>query len=72
MVLFRPVRHQFQGGEDFRQEQPVAQPAADQIGVLARETQAGALGRVALQQGPRVGVTQRDHAVPAELPDEIL
>ena len=59
MIFLRRVGFQFQGGDNFRQENPVAEFAADDIGVLADKAQTGELGEVTLQQRAGVHVPQR-------------
>ena len=48
---------------------PVAQAAADEVGVLADEAETGALGQVALQQGTGVDVPKGAGGGAAELND---
>ncbi len=69
-VFFRRVGREFEGGEDFGEKNPVAEPAADEVGVLADEAQAGALGEVAFEQRAGVHVPQRAGSRAAELVDE--
>ena len=56
MIRLGPVGREFQRGEDFGKEEPVPQAAADEVGVLAGEAEAGAPGEIALQNGPGVHV----------------
>ena len=55
-ILFRRVRLEFHGGDDLGEENPVAKPAADEIGVFADETEASALSEVAFEQWPRIHI----------------
>lgn len=57
-IFFRGVWSQFKRSDDFREEEPVAHPPADQIGVLADKSQAGSLRQVPLQERSRVHVPQ--------------
>ena len=66
VVAFRLVRLQLGGGEDFGDEKPVAEPAADEVGVFANEAKAGALAKVALEDRPGVHVPKRSHALADE------
>ncbi len=43
VVGLRRIGFEFKGGDDLGQEEPVAESAADQVGVLADESQPGAL-----------------------------
>src|SRR5206468_8300805 len=69
-VFLRRVRLQFQRGEDFRQVKPVAELAADQVGVLADEAQSGPLRQVPFEHWPGVHVPERARARTAEVVDE--
>src|SRR5687768_15282013 len=42
-VWFRVAGRKFEGGDDLGDEKPVSQRAADEVGVLAGEAEAGAL-----------------------------
>lgn len=59
MVSFWRIRLHLEGGDNLTEEEPVAQLTADQVGMLADETQARALGQVSLQQGAGVDVPER-------------
>src|SRR5262249_9783431 len=41
------------------QKEPISEPTADQVGVLADEPDPGALGQVAFEQRPGVDIPQR-------------
>ena len=53
------IGFQFGRGQDLCQEEPIAQTARDQVGVLAHESDARALGQIALQDGPGVDIPER-------------
>src|SRR5262249_25808325 len=53
------VRLEFEGGEDFAEENPVAAGATNEVGVLADEAETGALGEIALEDGAGVNVPER-------------
>lgn len=55
-VGFGGVGVQGECGEDFCEEKPVAESAADEVGVFADEAEAGALGEVAFEDGAGVDV----------------
>ena len=59
MILFRRVRLQLQRGENLRDEKPIAELPADQVGVLADEPKTGTLPEVAFQHGTGVHIPQR-------------
>ena len=67
MILLRRVRFQFQRRDDFREQNPVAELPADDIGVLADKAESGALGEVAFQQRPGVHIPQRAGSGAAKL-----
>ena len=66
-VFFRRVRFQFERRDDFGKENPVAKLAADQVGVLADESESGAFGQVAFQQRTGIDIPQRARAFAAKL-----
>lgn len=57
-VFFRRVGGQFGGGEDFGEEEPVAEGAADEVGVFSDEADASALGEVSFKDGAGVDVPE--------------
>ena len=57
-IPFWRVRLQFQRRDDFAEENPIAEPAADEIGVFADEAEAGALRQVAFEQRTRVHIPE--------------
>ena len=57
-VFFGRVGGQFGGGEDFGEEEPVAEGAADEVGVFSDEADAGALGEVSFEDGAGVDVPE--------------
>ena len=59
MILLRRVRLQFERRDDFREKNPVAESAADEVGVLADEAETGALREVAFQQRAGVHIPER-------------
>ena len=68
VVGLRRVRRQFQRRQDRPQEQPRAELAADQVGVLALPAEAGALGQRLFQQGRGVDEHLQLAAEPALQP----
>ena len=71
VVALRLVRLEFGGGEDFGDKKPVAEPAADEVGVFADEAEAGALAKVALEDWPGVHVPKRTGTVAGERLDAL-
>ena len=59
MVFLRRVRLQFERRQNLGEKNPVAEPAADEVGVLADKAEAGAPGEVALQHRPGVHIPER-------------
>ena len=57
-VSFGRVWEEFCGGEDFGEEEPVAEGAADEVGVFSDEADAGALGEVSFEDGAGVDVPE--------------
>ena len=57
-VFFRRVGGKFGGGEDFGEEEPVAEGAADEVGVFSDEADAGALGEVSFENGVGIDVPE--------------
>ena len=57
-VFFRRVGGEFGGGEDFGEEEPVAEGAADEVGVFSDEADAGALGEVSFEDGTGIDVPE--------------
>ena len=57
-VFFRRVGGEFCGGEDFGEEEPVAEGAADEVGVFSDEADAGALGEVSFEDGTGIDVPE--------------
>ena len=47
---------EFGGGEDFGEEEPVAEGAADEVGVFSDEANAGALSKVSFKNGTSVNI----------------
>jgi len=62
----RFVREESGRGDDFGEKYPVAEAAADQIGVFADETETGPLGEVAFQQRAGVHIPERSCSLAAE------
>jgi len=58
-VALGGVGLEFEGSEDFAEENPIAERAADEVGVLADEAEAGALGEIAFEDRAGVGVPER-------------
>ena len=56
MIGLRSVRFQFEMGDDFGQEKPIAQFSADQVGVLSGKPQSRALCQVAFQKGTGIDI----------------
>src|SRR5207244_7032631 len=65
-IFLRKVRFQFEGRDDFGEENPVAKLAADEVGVFADETESGALRQVAFEQRAGVSIPARTRARAAE------
>ena len=61
MIFLRHVRFQFECGDNLRQQDPVAEAPADDIGVFADETNSGALSKVTFQQRPGIHIPKRMH-----------
>ena len=57
---------QFQGRQDFGEENPVAKFAADDVGVFADKAQAGALGEIAFEHRAGVHIPKRARVCAAE------
>ena len=71
MIFLRRVRFQFQRRDDFRQQNPVAESPADEVGVFADEPESGTLGKIAFQHRPGVHVPQRPCFRAAQLIHEL-
>ena len=71
MIFLRRVRREFQRRQNFREKNPVAKPAADDVGVLADKANAGALRQIAFQQRPGVHIPKRTRVRAAKLVDEL-
>lgn len=57
-VRFRGVGFEFEGGDDLGEKYPVAELAADEVGVFADEAEAGAHGQIALEERAGIGVPE--------------
>lgn len=57
-IVFGFVRSEFERGDDFGKENPVAEASTDKIGVLADEAKAGALSKIAFQEWPGVDIPE--------------
>lgn len=58
VVALGGVGFEVEGGKYLGKEDPIAVAAADEIGVLANEAEAGALGNVTLEDGAGIDVPQ--------------
>ena len=65
-VLLGRVGLQLERGDDFREEHPVAEPAADEISMLADESQPRPLRQIAFEQRPRIHIPQRTRVCAAQ------
>ena len=71
VVALRLVRLQHGGGEDLGDEKPVAESAADEVGVFADKAKAGALAKVALEDRPGIDVPKRSGILAGERLDAL-
>ena len=70
-VFLGRIRFEFDGGDDFGEENPIAELAADEVGVFADEAETGALGEIAFEQRPGVDIPQGARVFAGELVDEV-